>query len=323
MMTERPARIPPAKTGDAIAGRVIGHTIASRFVSAAKATPKPAKGSGMKGKSQKHDVSAGTSPIKAYEDLQFLKSDVCRGVRLQLEFMKPDVFMDRYQVESTIVIFGSARTPSPEAAREQLEQARRQQASAPDDAAAQAAVKRAERLLADSHYYQLARDFAALVTRECQSREGGCRKFVVITGGGGGIMEAGNRGAADMGGISAALNITLPFEQHPNPYITPELSFMLHYFSIRKMHFLKRARVLCCFPGGFGTMDELFEALTLVQTHKIAPMPVLLFGREFWEKLINWDLFVERGLISPGDLNLFTYCETAEEGWEAIVKFYG
>lgn len=274
---------------------------------------------------EKHHLEAAPAPapLKAYEDLQFLKSDACRGVRLQLEFLKPDVFMDKYKIESTIVIFGSARTPSPESARQQLEQAQRTLAEHPGDATAQAAVKRAERLVSDSRYYQLARDFAALVTRECQSRECQNRKFVVITGGGGGIMEAGNRGAADMGGISAALNITLPFEQHPNRYITPELSFMLHYFSIRKMHFLKRARVLCCFPGGFGTMDELFEAMTLVQTHKISPMPVLLFGREFWERLINWDLFVERGLISPGDLNLFTYCETPEQGWEAIVKFYG
>ena len=135
-------------------------------------------------------------------------------------------------------------------------------------------------------------------------------------------MEAGNRGAQDAHGITAALNITLPFEQHPNPYITPELSFLLHYFSIRKMHFLKRAKGLACFPGGFGTMDELFEALTLIQTHKIAPMPVLLYGREFWEKLINWEFFKERGLISPHDTDLFTYCETAEEGWEVIRKFY-
>ena len=269
------------------------------------------------------DSNAPAIPLKAYEDLDFLKKDVCRGVRLQLEFLKPDYMLDLHQVESTIVIFGSARTLPPDVAKKHLQDAQDELTRKPGDASAQTAVKRAERMLRESHFYQVARDFAALITRECQSRDCESRKLVVITGGGGGIMEAGNRGAADMGGISAAVNITLPFEQHPNPYITPELSFLLHYFSIRKMHFLKRARVLCCFPGGFGTMDELFEALTLVQTHKIAPMPVLLFGREFWEKLINWDLFVERGLISPGDLNLFTYCETAEEGWEAIVKFYG
>lgn len=262
------------------------------------------------------------SSLKAYEDVQFLKSDHCRSIRLQLEYLKPDVIMSNYQIESTIVIFGSARTLAPETAEELLAKARQQLAAAPNDAAAQLAVKQAEQKVYDSRYYQLARDFAALVTRECQSRGEDCRKYVVITGGGGGIMEAGNRGAADEGGITAALNITLPFEQHPNPYITPELSFMLHYFSIRKIHFLKRAKVLCCLPGGFGTMDELFEALTLIQTHKITPMPVLLFGREFWEKLINWELFVERGLISPEDLDLFTYCETPEQAWEEVVRFY-
>lgn len=265
---------------------------------------------------------AASASLKAYEDLQFLKSDHCRSIRLQLEYLKPDVIMDKYQIESTIVIFGSARTLSPEVAEQQLVDARESLAGSPSDSSLQAAVKRAEQQVYDSRYYQLAREFAALVTRECQSREGGCRRYVVLTGGGGGIMEAGNRGAADMGGVSAALNITLPFEQHPNPYITPELSFMLHYFSIRKIHFLKRAKVLCCLPGGFGTMDELFEALTLIQTHKIKPMPVLLFGREFWEKLINWELFVERGLISAGDLSLFTYCDTPEQAWEEIVKYY-
>ena len=135
-------------------------------------------------------------------------------------------------------------------------------------------------------------------------------------------MEAANRGATEAGGLSAALNITLPFEQYPNAYITPELSFKLHYFSVRKMHFLKRAKALAAFPGGFGTMDELFEALTLIQTHKIDPMPVLLYGREFWERLIDWEFFVERGLICKEDLNIFTYCETAQEGWNAIKRFY-
>ena len=268
------------------------------------------------------DSNAPAMPLKAYEDLDFLKKDVCRGVRLQLEFLKPDYMLDLHQVESTIVIFGSARTLPPDVAKKHLQDAQDELTRKPGEASAQTAVKRAERMLRESHFYQVARDFAALITRECQSRDCESRKLVVITGGGGGIMEAGNRGAADMGGISAAVNITLPFEQHPNPYITPELSFLLHYFSIRKMHFLKRAKVLSCFPGGFGTMDELFEALTLVQTHKIPPMPILLFGKEFWEELIHWDTFVERGLICPDDLKLFRYCETAQEGWEAIKDFY-
>ncbi|NMA47405.1 MAG: LOG family protein [Lentisphaerae bacterium] len=267
------------------------------------------------------DYPASATPLKAYEDLDFLKKDICRGLRLQLEFLKPDYMMDQLRVESTIVIFGSARTLPPDVATKRLQDAQADLARQPNDLKLQAALKRAERMLKESHFYQVARDFSALITRECQSRD--LRKLVVITDGGGGIMEAGNRGAADMGGISAALNITLPFEQHPNPYITPELSFLLHYFSIRKMHFLKRAKGLCCFPGGFGTMDELFEALTLVQTHKIPPMPILLFGKEFWEELINWNTFVERGLISPEDVNLFSYCETAQDGWEALRTFHG
>lgn len=268
------------------------------------------------------DMTPTNIPLRAYEDIEFLKNDVCRAVRLQLEFLKPDHMMDLNQVESTIVIFGSARTPAPDVAQKHLREAENALAAAPADATAQLARTRAQRQVRESHFYQVARDFAALITRECQSRECESRKFVVITGGGGGIMEAGNRGAADMGGISAAVNITLPFEQHPNTYITPELNFLLHYFSIRKMHFLKRAKALSCFPGGFGTMDELFEALTLVQTHKIPPMPILLFGQDFWEELIHWDSFVERGLISPRDLKLFTYCETAQDGWDAIKTFY-
>lgn len=261
--------------------------------------------------------------LLAYEDMHFLKSDACRSVRLQLEFLKPDLAMDLFKVQSTLVIFGSARTKSPEAACAELEAAKQRLAANPGSPDALADVNTAERHLKASHYYQVAREFAETVTRESQKQDGTDRTFVVITGGGGGIMEAGNRGAADAGGISAALNITLPFEQHANPYITPELSFQLHYFSIRKMHFLKRAKGLGCFPGGFGTMDELFEALTLIQTHKIERMPVLMFGREFWERLIDWEFFIERGLISEGDLDLFTYCETAQEGWDAIRKFYG
>lgn len=261
--------------------------------------------------------------LLAYEDLEFLRSDACRTVRLELEFLKPEEVYSSFGIESTIVIFGSARTPAPEDAKADLAKAEAALAASPEDLSLQGEVMRCRKRVEDSHYYQVARDFGALVTRECQSRDLDTkRQFVVLTGGGGGIMEAGNRGAADMGGMSSSLNITLPFEQHPNAYITPELSFTLHYFSIRKMHFLKRARALACFPGGFGTMDELFEALTLIQTKKIDRIPVMLFGREFWESLINWDEFVKRGLISPEDLSLFTYCETAEDGWRALCSFY-
>lgn len=261
--------------------------------------------------------------VKAYEDVEFLRSDACRGVRLELEFLKPETVYSAYGIESTLVIFGSARTRSPEVAQAELAAAEAALAANPGDTALQANVALCQRHVKESHYYQVARDFGALVTRECQKRgRDPRRELVVLTGGGGGIMEAGNRGAADMGGISSSLNIQLPFEQHPNDYITPELCFTLHYFSIRKMHFLKRARGLACFPGGFGTMDELFEALTLIQTHKIPRIPVMLFGREFWESLINWDEFVRRGLISPGDLELFKYCETAQDGWNVLRDFY-
>ncbi|MBP5673451.1 MAG: LOG family protein [Victivallales bacterium] len=264
-----------------------------------------------------------TPGLRACEDEEFLHSGACRGIRLELEYLKTEMAFSSLEIESTFVLFGSARTLPPDVANERLAAAQKALEAKPEDAALKAAVKAAENLVAQSKYYQVARDFAALVTRECQSRDlDGTHRFVVVTGGGGGIMEAGNRGASDAGGMSGGLNITLPFEQYPNEYITPELSFLFHYFSIRKMHFLKRAKVLACFPGGFGTMDELFEALTLIQTKKMERIPVLLYGREFWDKLINWDVFIENGLISPGDLNLFTYCETAQDGWNAIMKFY-
>ena len=259
----------------------------------------------------------------AFEDEDFIKSPACRGLRLEMEYMKPDLAMSLFRVYSTMVIFGSARTKSPEEAQKILEAAQEQLAKDPRSPQAIAEVKKAKRLVDESHYYQVARELAGLVTTESQLQDGTDRTFVVLTGGGGGIMEAGNRGAMEAGGLSAALNITLPFEQHPNDYITPELSFQLHYFSVRKMHFLKRAKALAAFPGGFGTMDELFEVLTLIQTHKIEPMPVLLYGREFWERLIDWEFFAERGLICKEDLNIFTYCETAQEGWDTIKKFYG
>ncbi|MBR0457617.1 MAG: LOG family protein [Victivallales bacterium] len=260
--------------------------------------------------------------VRAYEDMDFIHSNVCRAIRLQLEYLKPDVALDLFQVRSTFVIFGSARTKSPEVARKELDAAMKALAKKPGSPEAMQEVQKAEDQLKASHYYQVARDLGALVTRESQKMDNTDKTYVVLTGGGGGIMEAGNRGATEAGGITAALNITLPFEQRPNPYITPELSFLMHYFCIRKMHFLKRARALAAFPGGYGTMDELFEALTLVQTHIIEPMPILLYGKEFWENLINWDFFKERGLISDGDTDLFTYCETAEEGWQVVKDFY-
>jgi uncharacterized protein (TIGR00730 family) len=259
--------------------------------------------------------------LKAYEDIEFLRSDVCRAVRLQLEFLKPDAAMDRLGVQSTIVLFGSARIPCPESAARLLSEAEESLRLSPTDPARLEAVRVARALREQSHYYDTAREFAALASRHCQSSAS--RELVVITGGGGGLMEAGNRGAHDVGAVSVGVNISLPFEQRPNPYITPELSFELHYFSIRKMHFLKRARALCAFPGGFGTLDELFETLTLIQTRKIPRIPVVLFGREFWQDVINWNALTRRGLISPHDLELFQMCDLASEGWNHIRQFYG
>lgn len=261
------------------------------------------------------------SPLKAFEDLDFLNSDSCRALRLEAEYLKPEVTMQDFRVESTIVVFGSARTLPPEVAKKQLGEAETELKKNPQDAELQRQVRQAKTKLDESKYYQMARDFAGIVTTYDQNTTDGFQ-FVIITGGGGGIMEAGNRGAADMGGISVGLNISLPFEQHSNPYITEGLNFNLHYFSIRKMHFMKRAKALGCFPGGFGTMDELFEALTLVQTGIIEPIPILLFGKEYWEKIIKWDVFVERGYICEKDIQLFKYCDSAWEGWNQIKQFY-
>lgn len=274
--------------------------------------------------SQPHEPGqrpATRAPLKAYEDIEFLRSDVCRAVRLQVEFLKPDTTMERFGVRSTMVVFGSARIPSPPEAARRLAEAERAFRENPRDPARREALRVIRALHRQSHYYEMARELAALASQHCQ--RSACREFVVITGGGGGIMEAANRGAYDAGAVSIGVNISLPFEQQANPYITPELSFQLHYFSIRKMHFLKRARALCAFPGGFGTMDELFEALTLIQTRKIPRIPVVLFGSEFWREIINWKAFVRRGLISPDDLGLFHVADTARDGWDHIRKFYG
>jgi uncharacterized protein (TIGR00730 family) len=245
----------------------------------------------------------------AFTDAEFLLREELRPVRMQLELLKPELIQRELRIESTIVLFGSARILPPEAAREQLAQAR-------DDAAR----KRAEVALAMSRYYDEARRFAALVTERSRTLES---PIYVVTGGGPGIMEAGNRGAHEVGGKSIGLNIVLPHEQAPNPYITPELCFQFHYFGLRKMHFLMRSIGLVCFPGGFGTLDELFETMTLVQTKKSRARPILLFGREFWDKLIDFQHLVDMGMISPEDLGLFHYVETAEEAWARLSEHYG
>ena len=230
----------------------------------------------------------------AFADEEFLCREELRPVRLQLELLKPQLLLDEHQIDSTIVLFGGARIPRP----------------------AEADTARTKTLADLSHFYDEARSFARLMTRKSIDSNG--REFVVVTGGGPGVMEAGNRGAADEGGKSIGLNIVLPHEQAPNEYVTPELCFNFHYFAIRKMHFLMRARAICVFPGGFGTLDEMFESLTLIQTGRMDRVPFLLFGRAFWEKIINWDALADAGTISPEDLDLFRFVETAEDAADII-----
>jgi hypothetical protein len=248
----------------------------------------------------------------AFTDTAFLLRDELRPVRMQLELLKPELIQQEHRIESTIVIFGSARILQPEDARRRLDEAR----GAGDDAA----LRRAEMAVAMSRYYDEAQRFAALVTTRSRSHD---TPIYVVTGGGPGIMEAGNRGAHVVGGKSIGLNIVLPHEQAPNPYITPELCFQFHYFALRKMHFLMRSIALVCFPGGFGTLDELFEVMTLQQTGKVRKRPILLFGREFWSRLIDFDLLIDSGMIAAGDLGLFNYVETAEEAWTVLESHYG
>ena len=230
----------------------------------------------------------------AFADDDFLCRDELRPVRLQLELLKPALMLDENNIESTVVLFGGARIPEP---------------SKRDTARTQT--------LADlSEFYAEAQEFARLMTEK--SNASGGRKHVIVTGGGPGVMEAGNRGAADAGGKSIGLNIVLPHEQAPNRYVTPDLCFNFHYFAIRKMHFLMRAKAICVFPGGFGTLDEMFEALTLIQTGRMERVPFMLFGRDFWEKIINWDALAEAGTISADDLDLFRFVETAQEAVQLI-----
>lgn len=249
----------------------------------------------------------------AFQDQDFLLREELRPVRLQLELLKPELALQEQQIESTVVIYGSARTLDPEAAALRLEKVMEALKKSPDDQALRQELSKAQAAVSNSRYYTEARKLGRLISENIATH-----KHVVITGGGFGIMGAANQGAHDVGAKSVGMNIVLPFEQEPNPYITPELSFQFHYFAIRKMHLLMRAKALVAFPGGFGTMDELFEALTLIQTHKVKPIPVLLFGRKFWQKVINFEALVEEGTISPQDVNIFQYVSTAEEAWEII-----
>lgn len=262
-----------------------------------------------------------SSYIPADKDTEFLQRDELRPIRIGLELLKPELIQKEEHIESTIVVFGSARLHEPAAARQVLEKAEAEAACAPNDPSRQQQVAIAKRQLDLAKYYDVAREFGRLVSSTCQI-DGHC-DYVIVTGGGPGIMEAANRGAADVKAKSIGLNITLPHEQHPNPYITPRLSFQFRYFAIRKMHFLIRAKALVAFPGGFGTLDELFETLTLLQTGKTDKVIAILVGRDFWERVINWQLLVDYGLISQQDLQLFHFAETAQEAWDLIARHNG
>jgi hypothetical protein len=263
-------------------------------------------------------LSSSSTYKRADSDLDFLQRDELRAVRLQLEWFKPELIQQDEGIESTIVVFGSSRLHEPHAAQAQLVKAELDLAQSPTDADKQQAVAIAKNQLALAPYYDQAREFGRLVSAACQL-DGRC-EYVIVTGGGPGIMEAGNRGAADVGAKSIGLNIALPFEQTPNPYITPSLCFQFRYFALRKMHFQNRAKALVVFPGGFGTLDELFGTLTLLQTGKVKNVSVVLVGRAYWEDLINWKKLVEYGLVSPKDLSLFHFAETAAEAWEIIAR---
>ena len=258
--------------------------------------------------------------LQADEDIAFLQSDDMRGVRLQLDFMKPEHGLTDHDVKHTIVVFGSTRIPEPIAARTRLEKGRSKLDAHPQDPELQREVTIAERVLARSRYYTIAQEFGDVVGRMKETRDGG--PIALMTGGGPGIMEAANRGAFHAGAKSIGLNITLPHEQFPNPYLTPGLCFQFHYFALRKMHFLNRARALVAFPGGYGTLDELFETLTLVQTRKIAPLPIILIGREFWSRAVDFPYLVQEGVIDPEDKDLFCFAETSDEILQIIADWY-
>ena len=266
------------------------------------------------------ELKKSPSYVMAYEDIPFLNRNELRPVRLLLELLKAEMTQNSLGIRSTVVVFGSARIPDPETAQKLLEEAERRAAENPGDAQLRRGAEIARRILEKCCYYEEARKFCRKVSGTYQLAEG--RHLVVVTGGGPGIMEASNRGAHDIGALSIGHNITLPHEQEPNAFITPELCFQFHYFAVRKMHFLMRAKALVVFPGGFGTCDELFETLTLIQTQKMPAIPVILFGRKYWETAINFKFFEDEGMISPEDQHLFFFAETAEEAWEIITEYY-
>jgi len=267
----------------------------------------------LKAQSQSGDALAPESNRLAFADPEFLLRRETRGIRFQLEMLKPDLAQQEQGIENTVVVFGSARFQSQEKAQKTLEAAQ--------SSGVALEIKRAESLVRNAHFYEQARAFGHLIAQYSANKHNP-NKLFICTGGGPGIMEAANRGASEAGGISVGLNIALPHEQTPNPYITPELSFKFHYFALRKMHFMMRAKALVAFPGGFGTMDELFETLTLVQCKKAKPVPIVLFGTDYWKKVFQPEYMIEEGVIAEEDLQLFRYVDSVEDAWEVIRAFY-
>lgn len=257
---------------------------------------------------------------RADQDTDFLNDNDARGARLQLDFLKTDLNLRRQGIEQTIVVFGSTRIPDPVVATERVRELHNAQQESPDNTVIAEELRIAERILANSDYYTVAREFATLVAQAGKGPDD--PRVTIMTGGGPGIMEAANRGAFDVGSKSIGLNITLPREQYPNSYMSEELAFSVHYFAIRKLHFLLRARALVAFPGGFGTLDEVFETLTLVQTGTIEPLPVILVGEEFWRGAFDPDFLMSEGVISSADRQLFTYADTADQIWSEICEWH-
>lgn len=257
---------------------------------------------------------------RADEDPDFLKLDAARGIRLQVDYLKTELLLKEYQIKHTIAVFGGTRIVEEAEAKRNLLKSQKDLEREPENKDYQRRVKVTQNILDKSKFYDISREFGRIVGLSGEGPDDCC--ITLMTGGGPGIMEAANRGAFDVGAKSVGLNIKLPNEQFPNPYITPELCVQFHYFSMRKLHFISRARALVAFPGGFGTLDELFEALTLVQTRKRKPFPIVLVGKEFWDKLIDFDYLLDEGVIDEEDLKLFWYAESAQEIWDGIVLWH-
>jgi len=257
----------------------------------------------------------------AYMDQDYIRREELRPLRLELELLKPEMLMEEAGIESTIVVFGGTQVAPQDVAQERLDKAEAAAKDNPDDEDVKRELFLASRVMAKSRYYEECREFSRIVTEynHTQADDG---EFIIKTGGGPGIMEAGNRGAFDAGGKSMALNITLPFEQEPNSYVTPGLCFQFNYFAIRKMHFLLRAKALVCFPGGFGTLDELFTSLTLKQTGRMQDIPIILYSKEYWENILNFQFLADEGVIQDSHLALFQYAESPEETWQIIKDFH-